>query len=87
MLLGIVGLATTFVARLAFIRQTSMTGEVPAILPLTLDPGASVHAWLAVFTACVTFWTARTLLSRGGIRTVVTGLAWVAVAFRDQSGR
>ena len=68
-------------ARLAFIRQTSLTGDVPPILPLTLDRGATVHAWLAVFTACLTFWTARTLLSRGGMRTLVTGLAWVSVGF------
>jgi O-antigen ligase len=68
-------------ARLAFIHQTSLTREVPAILPLTLDPGATLHAWLAMFTACVAFWTARTLLSRGGIRTLVTGLAWVSVGF------
>ena len=41
-------------ARLAFVRQTSLTGDVPSIVPLTLDPGATVHAWLGVFTACVT---------------------------------
>src|SRR4029453_1257592 len=51
------------------------------ILPLTLDPGATVHAWLGVFTAFLVFWTTRTLLSRGGIRTTVTGLAWVSVGF------
>ena len=68
-------------ARLAFIRQTSLTDGLPSILPLTLDPGATVHAWLAMFTACLTFWTARTLLSRGGMRTTVTGLAWVSVGF------
>jgi O-antigen ligase len=67
--------------RLAFIRQTSLTGYVPPIVPLTLDRGATVHAWLAVFTACLTFWTARTLLSRSGMRTLVTGLAWVSVGF------
>ena len=35
-------------ARLAFIRQTSLTDGLPSILPLTLDPGATVHAWLAM---------------------------------------
>jgi O-antigen ligase len=29
----------------------------------------------------VTFWTARALLSRGGTRTLATGLAWVSVGF------
>jgi O-antigen ligase len=68
-------------ARLEFIRQTSLTGDVPTSLPLTLDPGATVHAWFVVLTACVTFWTTRSLVSRGGIRTAVTGLAWVSVGF------
>jgi O-antigen ligase len=68
-------------ARIRFVQQTTLTADLPALLPLTLDATATVHAWLAVFTACVTFWTARTLLARGGIRTVVTALAWVSVAF------
>jgi O-antigen ligase len=48
---------------------------------LTLDRGATVHAWLVMFTACVMFWSARALFARGGIRTVITGLAWASVAF------
>jgi putative inorganic carbon (hco3(-)) transporter len=68
-------------ARITFVQQTALTSDVPAILPLTLDPNATIHAWLALFIACVTFWTARTLLARGGIRTVVTALAWISVAF------
>lgn len=68
-------------ARLAFVRQTSITGEVPAVLSLTLDPGATVHAWLALFCGCATFWIARTIFARGGIRMVCTALAWTAVAF------
>jgi O-antigen ligase len=68
-------------ARIRFVQQTTLTADLPALLPLTLDATATIHAWLAVFTACVTFWTARTLLARGGIRTVVTALAWVSVAF------
>ena len=51
------------------------------MLPLTLDRCATLHAWLAMFAACSTFWSARTLFARGGIRTVVTALAWAAVAF------
>jgi O-antigen ligase len=68
-------------ARIAFIRATTLSAEVPALLPLTLDAAATAHAWLVVFTACLTFWTARTLFARGGIRTVVTALACVSVAF------
>ena len=74
-------ISITSPARLGFVQQTTLTADLPALLPLTLDATATVHAWLAVFTACVTFWTARTLLARGGIRTVVTALAWVSVAF------
>jgi O-antigen ligase len=68
-------------ARLSFVRQTSIAGDAPAILPLTLDPAATIHAWLALFCACASFRIARTLFGRGGIRTVCTALAWTSVAF------
>jgi O-antigen ligase len=68
-------------ARLSFITQTTLSAGAPAMLPLTLDPAATIHAWLAVFTASITFWSARALFSRGGIRTVITALAWASVAF------
>jgi O-antigen ligase len=67
-------------ARMAFIRATALSAEVPALLPLSLDAAATAHAWLVVFTGCLTFWTARSLFAHGGIRTVVTALACVAVA-------
>jgi O-antigen ligase len=68
-------------ARLSFVQQTAIGGDVPTVLPLTLDPAATVHAWLALFCACASFWIARTLFPRGGIRTVCTALAWTSVAF------
>ena len=68
-------------ARLSYVTQTTLSADVPAMLPLTLDRGATVHAWLAAFTACITFWSARTLFAQVGIRTVVTAMAWASIAF------
>jgi O-antigen ligase len=42
---------------------------------------ATVHGWLATLCACLTFWTARAMFSRGGLRTFGTALAWASVAF------
>ena len=67
--------------RLSYIRAASLGGTVPAFLPLTLDRLATVHGWLATLCACLTFWTARAVFARGGLRTFVTALAWAAVAF------
>ena len=67
--------------RLSFIRAASLGGTEPAILPLTLDRLATVHGWLATLCACLTFWTARAVFGRGGLRTFGTALAWAAVAF------
>ena len=39
-----------------------------------------MHAWLAAFCVIATFWIARAIVARGGIRTLVTALAWIAVA-------
>ena len=67
--------------RLSFIREVSLGGAVPSFLPLTLDRLATVHGWLATLCACLTFWTARAVFARGGLRTFVTALAWASVAF------
>ena len=67
--------------RLSFIRAASLGGTEPAFLPLTLDRLATVHGWLATLCACLTFWTARAVFGRGGLRTFGTALAWAAVAF------
>lgn len=67
--------------RLSYIQEASLGGAEPGVLPLTLERLATVHGWLATLCACVTFWTARAVFSRGGLRTFGTALAWAAVAF------
>jgi O-antigen ligase len=67
--------------RLSYIQQSTLTAGAPAFVPLTLDPGATVHAFLATGCAILTFWTARTMFARGGMRRMVTALAWTAVVF------
>ena len=67
--------------RLSYISEASLGAAVPSFLPLTLDRMATIHGWLATLCACLTFWTARTVIARGGLRTFVTALAWAAVAF------
>jgi O-antigen ligase len=67
--------------RIAYARAASLDSTVPSVLSLTLDRGATSHAWIAAFCVIVTFWTARAIFSRGGIRTVVTVLAWIAIVF------
>lgn len=66
-------------ARVSYARAATLRSELPPFLPLSLDPAATLHAFLAAFCIAVTFWTARTVFSRGGIRTVVTGVAWIAI--------
>ena len=67
--------------RLSFIRAANLGGTEPAFLPLTLDRLATVHGWLGTLCVCLTFWTARAVFGRGGLRTFGTALAWAAVAF------
>ena len=66
--------------RLSYLRGVTLDANVPSFLPLTLDTSATAHAWLATLCAVVTFWNARALFARSGLRTVVTTLAWGAVA-------
>jgi O-antigen ligase len=66
-------------ARVAYARASTLQSGLPSFLPLSLDPAATLHAFLAAFCIAATFWTARTVFSRGGIRTVVTGVAWIAI--------
>ena len=57
-------------AREKFLLATSLqNGPPPAFLPLTIDASATVHAWLSLFSILATFWIARALFSRGGVRT------------------
>ena len=53
--------------------QPALAGPSPRFLPLTLDRLATVHGWLATLCACLTFWTARALFGRGGLRTFGDG--------------
>jgi O-antigen ligase len=66
--------------RAAYSSASSLQGDLPGWLPATLDWRATVHAWLATFCSIATFWIARAIFSRGGIRAVITTLAWAAVA-------
>ena len=68
-------------ARVAYARAASLDSSLPSLLPLTLDRLATLHAWLATLCVIATFWIARAIFARGGIRTVITALAWIAVAF------
>ena len=64
----------------AFARAATLESSIPWALPLTLNPSGTVHAWLAAFCVIATFWISRAIVARGGIRTLVTALAWIAVA-------
>ncbi len=75
---GVVALLSP--GRTAFQQASSLQPGAPGWLPLTLDSGATAHAWLATFCAAGTFWIARATLARRGLRTVLTALAWGAVA-------
>jgi O-antigen ligase len=66
--------------RTAYVHSSSLAPGPPGWLPLTLDRGATVHAWLAAFCAAGAFWSARAIFARRGLRTVITALAWGAVA-------
>ena len=68
-------------SREQFLIATSLqNGSPPAFLPLTVDPSATVHAWLSLFTILAAFWIARTLFARGGLRTFSTIIACGAIA-------
>jgi O-antigen ligase len=65
-------------ARIAYVRATHLQSAVPPFLPLTLDPSATLHATLAAFCTVATFWISRSVFAGGGIRLVVTAVAWIA---------
>jgi O-antigen ligase len=67
--------------RLAFIRASALGGAQPSFVPLTLEASATLHGLLATLCVCLTFWTARTLFAKAGLRAAMTGLAWVSIAF------
>ena len=66
-------------ARLAYLESSSLSAGSPSFIPLALEPRATVHAWLAAFCTIAAFWLARAVFARGGVRTVVTAVAWMAI--------
>jgi O-antigen ligase len=48
--------------------------------PLSIDVGATRMALLLAATVLLFFWSARTILARGGIRVVARGIAWTGLA-------
>lgn len=75
---GLVSLVSP--ATVAFHRASALAaGAAPAFMPLSIDRGDTVHAWLAAACAFATFWMARTLFATGGLRRVITVLASAAV--------
>ena len=69
-------------AREAYLTATALrqAGQ-GGLAPLSLDVAATMHAWLSLFIIVMTFWIARTLFARGGIRTFSMAMAWGAIAF------
>jgi O-antigen ligase len=69
-------------AREGFLAATSLH-SVPALpatmLPLTIDLAATLHAWVSLLCIVATFWVARGIFARGGIRTFSTVIAWGAI--------
>ena len=69
-------------ARDAFLAASALQQAPQSpVATLTLDVAATLHAWLSLFCIATTFWIARTLFSRGGIRTFSTIVAWGAIVF------
>jgi O-antigen ligase len=87
-----VAVRTVSPAREVFRSATALQPAAPAgFAPLTLDVAATFHAWLSLASMVTTFWIARTLFARGGIRTFSMVIAWGAIvltliAFALQSG-
>jgi O-antigen ligase len=67
-------------ARVAYARAATLDAAPASLLPLTLDREATLHAFVATICVIATFWIARGILARGGVRTLITSVAWIAVA-------
>jgi hypothetical protein len=48
--------------------------------PLSIDVGATRVALTLAVTIALFFWSARTILERGGVRVVARGIAWTGLA-------
>lgn len=66
-------------ARETFERATSLQPLNPRFLPLTLSTSDTLHAWITLLSVALAFWTARSVFSRGGVRSFAIAIAWGAV--------
>ena len=66
-------------ARQRFVDATTLAARESAWVPLTLDTAATVHAFVSLFSIVATFWIARAIFARGGIRTFSSVIAWGAI--------
>ena len=66
--------------RIAFLEQTTLGHASSGWLPLSIDPVAGLHAWVAMLIPIVLFWCARAMLPRTGTRRVLAVLAAGAAA-------
>ncbi|MGB2713363.1 MAG: O-antigen ligase family protein [Vicinamibacterales bacterium] len=66
-------------AREVFAGASALTSVDVNVVPLTLSITDTAHAALTLVSIVLTFWTARSLFSRGGIRTFTLIVAWGAV--------
>jgi hypothetical protein len=68
-------------ARGAFVATNALTPVTSAFAPLTLSVSDTAHAALTLFSIVLTFWTARSIFSRGGIRAFTIIVAWGGIVF------
>jgi O-antigen ligase len=68
-------------ARESFVSSTSLTPSHVSFAPLSLSVPATAHAALTFAAIAMTYWTARSLFARGGVRTFSMMMAWGAIAF------
>lgn len=66
-------------ARDAFVGASALTSVDVNAAPLTLSIADTAHAALTLVSIVLTFWTARSLFARGGIRTFTLIVAWGTV--------
>jgi O-antigen ligase len=73
-----------------FVKAVSLQASSVEFLPLSVDTGATTHAWLSLFCIVATFWSARAIFAHGGIRTfarIIAGgaIVLVVVAFAQHA--
>lgn len=66
-------------ARATFVRASSLTPLNPGFSPLTLSVADTAHAAVTLLSIAVTFWLARSIFSKGGIRTFTVIIGWGAI--------